>query len=82
MYNKTFNYLFQFYTKLDKIKAIKASETTISTEGIKSSLLLRLRENERFRNEIFSGKFKQEFHQDRLTAAEERILSNFKAGLM
>lgn len=82
MYNKSLNVLFEFFSRLDKAKAIKMSDNYLSPDGVKRSLLCKLRQNELFRYQIFRGKYREDMANDKLLAAEERVLSNYKAGLM
>lgn len=54
----------------------------ISPQGVQKQLQARLKFNEVFRNQIFTGRFREEFTQDKLQAAQERIEANYRAGLM
>jgi hypothetical protein len=62
--------------------ACKSAEKLVSNQGITKNLQERLRHNENFRYQIFKGKFNEEFTQDKLKAAEQRIEASYKAGLM
>ena len=54
----------------------------VSPQGIQRNLQTRLRHNEMFRYQIFKGKFNEEFTQDKLKAAEQKIEASYKSGLM
>lgn len=54
----------------------------VSPEGVYKNLQERLRQNEQFRTHIFRGRFSEEFTDDRLKAARDRIKQSYEAGLM
>jgi hypothetical protein len=54
----------------------------VSPQGVQKILQDRLKQNEYFRYQIFRGRFSEEFTEDRLKAARERIRASYQAGLM
>ena len=65
-----------------RAKSIRIAEKFVSPTGIKNRLGENLKRNELFRYQIFRGRVREEFSDDKLQAAEERITGNLKAGLM
>ena len=58
------------------------SNKYLSAEGTQRFLLSKLNKNEEFRNVIFQGQFYEAFSNDKLDAASQRALANYRAGLM
>ncbi len=82
MYNNTLNRLFNFFSCLERSNAMNTANKFISPKGVSKNLQQRLNHTEIFRNEIFTGRFREQFADDKLDAARARIAGNYKAGLM
>lgn len=61
---------------------MKFSQSYLSPNGLKQSLLNRLARQEEFRMKISRGQIKEEFSKDPIEAAFARIEANYQAGLM
>jgi hypothetical protein len=71
-----------YYLTFFRCAAKSVANKYISPQGIQKILEQRLKHNELFRYQIFKGKFKEEFTNDKLQAAEQRILASYNAGLV